>query len=395
MYKVSLKQGRSAPFQGHHPWLFSGAIASVQGNPGPGDTVRVVDHRDAFIAWGLFNPHSQIRVRLYNFKKDEVLNADFWSRRIRQAVDLRTQTLGFKLTPDSAFRLVNSEGDSLSGLTVDRFGAYLSLQFTSLALYQYKDIIIQALAEAVSPEGIILRTEQDMLAEEGLELTDGLLRGDLPQDSLIIAENGVRFAVNLQTGQKTGFYLDQRANRILLDQFAAGKTVLDLCTYSGGFALHAAKAGAKAVTAVDVSAAALELAKSNAALNGFSNMEFIKSDMFKYLEKCLAEGTKYDLIVLDPPKLTRSKGSVQSALKGYLQLNAMAMQCLAADGMLFTCSCSGRVSRSDFLMTLHRAALAAERSLRILEVRGADKDHPVSSSCPESEYLKCVVCYVE
>jgi 23S rRNA (cytosine1962-C5)-methyltransferase len=394
MDTIILKPRRSAPFKGRHPWLFSGAIASLQGNPKPGDWVQVFDDRQNFLAYGLYNPHSQIRVRLYVFEESPP-TTDLWERRIRQSIDLRDKTLGFAPAADSACRLINSEGDGLSGLTVDCFGNYLSVQFTSLALYRHKDHILSALQKLTSCQGIMLRTEQDMLEEENLELKDGIIYGGVPETPLIISENGVRFEVNLQTGQKTGFYLDQRANRILIEQFAAGKSVLDLCTYSGGFALHAAQANAKQVTAVDVSTSALELAQRNAALNGFDNITFHKFDMFKYLEKCLAEGIKYDLIILDPPKLTRSQGSVQSALKGYLQLNSMAMQCLNQGGMLFTCSCSGRVSRDDFLLTLHRAALSVHKQLQILEVRGADMDHPVSSACPESEYLKCVVCYTQ
>ncbi len=394
MDTIRLKAGRSAPFKGHHPWLFSGAIARIEGNPVPGDWVRIVDDKGVFIAYGLYNPHSQIRVRLYAFSESELPTASFWQDRIMNAIRLRESVLAMPAAPDSACRLINSEGDGLSGLTVDRFGDYLSVQFTSLALFVHKDTILNCLESMTKCRGIILRTEQDMLEEENLVLKDGAVRGTLPENPLIISENGVRFEVNLQTGQKTGFYLDQRANRILVEQFAPGKSVLDLCTYSGGFALHAAKAGAKLVTAVDVSASALELALRNAVLNGFDNIAFHKSDMFKYLEKCLTERIKYDLIVLDPPKMTRSRGAVQGALKGYLQLNAMALQCLNQGGVLLTCSCSGRVSRDDFLLTLHRAALSVQKQLQILEVRGADKDHPVSSACPESEYLKCVVCNI-
>jgi 23S rRNA (cytosine1962-C5)-methyltransferase len=395
MNTVYLKEGRSAPFIHHHPWLFSGAIASVAGNPQPADVVKVVDEKGVFIAYGLYNPHSQIRVRLYSFHREDILNDAFWVEKIRQAIYLRETILGFQPGPDSAYRLINSEGDGLSGLTVDRYGNYLSLQFTSLALYHYRDLIYDTLVDLTHPSGIILRTEADILAEEGLQLTDTIAWGEQPSNPVIISENGIRMEINLTTGQKTGFYLDQRANRAMVESFAGGKAVLDLCTYSGGFALHAACAGASGVTAVDVSASALELAKRNAELNGFTNLEFIRSDMFKFLDYCLAEGKKYGLIILDPPKLTHSKGSVQNALKGYLQLNASALKCLSPGGVLFTCSCSGRVSLEDFLLMLHRAALVADKTLRILEIRGADKDHPVLSTCQESEYLKCVVCYAE
>ncbi len=395
MHTVILKPNRSAPFRNRHPWLFSGAIEQIKGNPNPGDWVKVCDDKGAFIAYGLYNPHSQIRVRLYAFTEKEIPSAGFFADKVSSAVALRYNVLGFKADAESACRLINSEGDGISGLTVDRYGSYLCVQFTSLALYCHKDTILNVLSEIPQISGIILRTEADILAEEGLELQDGIAAGKEPSEPVIITENGVRFEVNLATGQKTGFYLDQRSNRTILEKYAAGRSVLDLCTYTGGFALHAAKAGAREVTAVDVSANALELAGRNAVLNGFDEIKFVKSDMFKYLDRCLSEKVKYDIIILDPPKMTRSKGAVQNALKGYLQLNATAMQCLNPGGLLFTCSCSGRISRDDFVLALHRAALSADKSLRILETRGADTDHPVLASCPESEYLKCVVCHIE
>jgi 23S rRNA (cytosine1962-C5)-methyltransferase len=392
---VTIKPGRSNPFKQRHPWLFSGAIASLTGNPQAGDIVKVCDDKNSFIAYGLYNPHSQIRVRLYSFTEDEVPGAAFWQDKIKQAIYLRENTLGFVPAKDNACRLINSEADGLSGLTVDRFGDYLTIQFTSLGIYQFKDVITESLVSLFHPKGIILRTEQDILAEEGLELKDGIIYGEIAQEAIIIKENGISFEVNLSTGQKTGFYLDQRANRAVIERYAKGKTVLDLCTYSGGFALHAAKAGAKEVTAVDVSANALELAEHNAALNNFNNFTFLKSDMFKYLAQCIENEVKFDIIVLDPPKMTHSKGSVNNALTGYVKLNIAALKCLNPHGILITCSCSGRISKTDFASVLHSSALAANRTLRILEVRGADSDHPISVHCPESEYLKCVVCYAE
>jgi len=394
MITAILKPGRSIPFKNRHPWLFSGAISRIDVNPEAGDTIRICDEKEVFIAYGLYNPHSQIRIRLYTFSESDVLNNEFWQKKIRNAIALREKILGFKPKADQACRLINSEGDGLSGLTVDRYGDFLIIQFTSLALYLHKDVIYSELIDIIKPKGIILRTEADILAEENLSLKDGIVWGEQPTQPLVINENDVLFEVNLATGQKTGFYLDQRANRTLLESFAHGKKVLDLCTYTGGFALHAAKGGAKEITAVDVSNSALELAKRNAELNKLITIEFIKADMFKYLDKCISEDRKFDLIILDPPKMTRSRGALQNALKGYLQLNANAMKCLSSDGILFTCSCSGRVSRDDFLLTLHRAAQAANRTLRILEIRGADKDHPVAAACPESEYLKCVICHV-
>lgn len=395
MITITLKSGRSVPFSNRHPWLFSGAIANESGSAEAGAWVRVIDNAGTFIAYGLYNPFSQIRIRLYAFSELDNLTDEFWETKVKQANELREHILDFKTSPNKAYRIINSEGDGLSGLTVDRFGDYLSVQFTSLALYQHKEAIFKALIDITHCTGIMIRTESDMLAEENLELKDGLAYGKLPDEPVVIDENGVLFEINLATGQKTGFYLDQRANRVLLEDYVKNKSVLDLCTYSGGFALHALKAGASKVTAVDISNNALDLAKRNAELNNFDNIEFNKSDMFKYLDKCLESGIKFDTIILDPPKMTHSKGSVNNALSGYLKLNSLALRCLNPNGILFTCSCSGRVSREDFLNLIHRASIIAQRSLRILEIKGADIDHPVSTACPESEYLKCVVCYVQ
>lgn len=395
MHTIMLKAGRSTPFTNRHPWLFSGAIVSETASPQAGEWVRVVDSKGIFIANGLYNPYSQIRIRLYSFDESELLSEEFWYYKIKNAISYRYDILGFSPKPDTACRLINSEGDGLSGLTVDRYGNYLALQFTSLALYQHRDIIIRTLAELTACKGIVIRTEADMLTEENLELKDGLVYGNLPETPVIIKEDDVLFEVNLHTGQKSGFYLDQRANRSFIERFVSHKSILDLCTYSGGFALHSAKAGAKKVTAVDISASALQLAQRNTELNNIDNIEFIKSDMFKYLEKCLSEEKKYDVIVLDPPKMTHSKGAVRNALSGYLRLNTSALQCLNQCGILVTCSCSGRISRDAFLEVLHRASVGTGRYLSIMDIRGADIDHPVSTACPESEYLKCVVCYVK
>jgi 23S rRNA (cytosine1962-C5)-methyltransferase len=395
MKKIELKHGKSAPFRGRHPWLFSGAIGRERGFPTAGDIVSVCDEKGVFIAWGLYNPHSQIRVRLYSWDEDERLDAGFWQEKVAQAIRLRRNIMNLQMTDNHACRLINSEGDGLSGLTVDKYGGYLAVQFTSLALYLHSEAIISCLVAQLSPLGIILRTEQDMLKEEGLELKDGLLWGELPAAPVLIQEQEVTFCVNLSTGQKTGFYLDQRANRSLLNSYAAGKKVLDICTYTGGFALHAAKAGASEVLAADVSPSALELAERNRAQNKLANLSFIKADMFRLLESFHAENRFFDLIILDPPKMTHARSSVQNALNGYHRLNALAMQVLNPGGILFTCSCSGRISRNDFFETIQSASVAAKRFLQIIDVRGADKDHPVAVTCLETEYLKCVICRVQ
>lgn len=387
---VYLKKDRAYPFLNHHPWLFAGAIHHLEGNPEDGDEVKVCSADGSFIAYGLFNSRSQIRVRLYSWKEELHLTEDYWSHLLRNAISLRRDVL-LQLDSQDAMRLVSSEGDGISGLTVDFYSGYLVVQFTSLALYQRKEIVLSILNELVKPCGIYLRTEKDIREEEGLEAKDGLLSGSEPESPLLIKENHIEFEVLLQTGQKTGFYLDQRENRLLARQFAKGRKCLDMCCYTGGFALNMAAGGAESVLAVDVSVSALEVAERNALRNGFHQIRFMKGDAFKTLQHLQMNGDKFDMIVLDPPKFSRSKAAQKQALSGYRNLNEMAMKLLNPQGILFTCSCSGRVSREDFMQVLMESAKAADVNFQVLEQRGAAADHPVSIFCPESQYLKCVI----
>jgi 23S rRNA (cytosine1962-C5)-methyltransferase len=391
--RVVLAPGREGPFLGGHPWVFSGAIASMSPTPADGDEVTVVTSRGDFVGQGLFNGRSQIRVRLYAWRP-RALDDAFFAERIADAVRLRRDVLGLGAA-EGAARLVFSEGDGLSGLTVDRYGSYLAVQFTSLALATRREALLDALESAVSLTGVVLRTEKGILEEEGLELRDGPVRGTLPEGPLEIVDGGLRFQVDLNTGQKTGFYLDQRENRTCAARYADGRTVADVCCYTGGFGIAAATAGARSVTAVDGSAPALELARANAALNGVDAvMDFQRSDAFKWLEAQAAEGRRYGMIVLDPPRFARSRKGVPSALQAYDRLNGLAMACLEPDGILVTCSCSGRVSMEEFSGAVGRASARVGRAVQILERRGQAADHPVSATCLESAYLKCLVARV-
>lgn len=391
--RVTLAPGREGPFLGGHPWLFSGAIHHVDGDPADGQEVEVVDAAGSFIARGLYNGQSQIRVRLYRWEA-EPLDGPFFARRIRDAVALRTQVLGLG-DPHGGCRLVFSEGDGLSGLTVDRYGAYLSVQFTSLALAARRDLILDALEAETGAAGMVLRTEKGILEEEGLELRDGPLRGTVPEEPLEIEDGGLRFGVDLRTGQKTGFYLDQRDNRLRAASFARDRRVADVCCYSGGFTSALATGGARNVVGVDVSASALELAAANAARNRVSEAtSFVRSDAFRWLDAQAAEGNRFDMIVLDPPRFARSRKGVRQALQGYERLNALALSCLEPEGILVTCSCSGRVTPDEFAGAVGRAATRTGRQVQILEARGQAPDHPVATSCPESAYLKCLICRV-
>lgn len=389
--RVTLLPGREPPFLAGHPWVFSGAIASVSGSPADGAEVDVTDAGGRFVARGLFNARSQIRVRLYRWEPEPV-DATFLRDRVAAAVRLRHGALGLG-EAQGACRLVFSEGDGLSGLTVDRYGPWLAVQLTSLALATRREALLDALEAEVGPSGMVLRTEKGILDEEGLELRDGPLRGTLPEGPTEIREGGLTFAVDLRTGQKTGFYLDQRENRSRAAAYARGRSVADVCCYTGGFALALAAAGARSVVGVDASESALALAAHNAERNGLSGgVGFARADAFRWLEGEAAAGRAYDMVVLDPPRFARTRKGVRQALKAYERLNRLALACLEPDGILVTCSCSGRVTPDEFTGAVARAGAAAGRTVQILEARGQAPDHPVAAACPGTAYLKCLIC---
>ncbi|HSG46314.1 MAG TPA: class I SAM-dependent rRNA methyltransferase, partial [Longimicrobiales bacterium] len=320
---------------------------------------------------------------------------DFVGRRVAEAVAIR-EGLGL-VRRDGAARLVFSEADGLSGVVVDRYGDWLAVQFTSLALWQRREGILAALRLHAPSRGILLRTEKGILDEEGLEITDGVLEGEEPDGPVEVEENGLRYTVDLRTGQKTGYYLDQRDNRMRAAAYAPGRRVADVCCYTGGFTLPLLRAGAARVTGVDMSAPALELARANLALNGLDDgrSEFVKSDAFRWLEAAGEAGERYGMVVLDPPRMARSERGLKGALRGYLRLNEAAVRCLEPGGILVTCSCTGRVSRERFVGVLGEVERATGRRIRILEVHGQPADHPVAPTCPETAYLKCVIATVE
>lgn len=388
---VRLKKRRALPFFSRHPWVFAGAIESVTGQPVAGQQVAVRSSEGEFVAFGLFNPDSNIRVRLYSWDEAQRLDDGFWRQRIDEALRLREGL--FRETPtERACRLIFSEGDGLSGLTVDRYGDWLLVQWTSRALAERQPAILEHLRERLAPKGVWLRTEKGIGEVEGLEAADGLLWGEEPSRPLFIEENGLQLGVDVVEGHKTGYYFDQRENRRAVAGYAAGRRVLDAFCYTGGFGLAAAKNGASHVTAVDSSGPALETARANAELNGLSErFRFVDSAAVPFLEQAAASGDKFDLIVLDPPKMARTRSGIDRALKGYLRLNRLALEILAADGILATCSCSGLVEREVFLDVVARAALEAGRTVQLLETRGQAVDHPVSAFCRESAYLKCVI----
>jgi 23S rRNA (cytosine1962-C5)-methyltransferase len=394
--RVRLEAGRERPLLGRHPWVFSGAIRRVEGEPSDGDEVDVYTSDGAFVARGLFNSRSQIRVRLYSWTPGVPLDDAFFAERLARALALR-RALGLLEGERSAARLVFSEGDGLSGLVVDRYGPWIAVQLTSLALARRLDGVLDALEALLHPRGVYLRTEKGILEEEGLELVDGRLRGDEPEEPIPVEEASLTYLVDLRIGQKTGFFLDHRLNRARAAAFAPGRRVADVFCYTGGFTLPLLRAGAASVVGVDVSAPALELARRNAAENGLDGprLELVRSDAFRWLEARAEAGEAFDMVVLDPPRFARSSRGVAQALRGYAGLNELALRCLRPGGILVTCSCTGRVTREAFTSALATAESRTGRRIRVLESRGQGPDHPVSPTCPETEYLKCLICAVE
>jgi 23S rRNA (cytosine1962-C5)-methyltransferase len=389
---VVLKPRRARPFFARHPWVFDSSIERVIGEPAAGDQVDVVTNDGKRIATGLYNPTSTIRVRLYRWD-DGPLDGAFWSRTLAAAARLRSEVL--ELGKDSsAYRLVFSEGDGLSGLTVDRYDRWLVVQFTSLAMYTRRDLILGLLTELTAVEGIIARTDRGVTPKEGLRAGQESTVGSVPLELVTIVEHGLFYRVDLRSGQKSGFYLDQRVNRREVASYCRGKRVLDLFCFSGAFSLNAARMGAVETLGVDSSAPAIELARQNAALNRIENAEFLVGDVLEVLERLALERRRFDVVICDPPKFARQAKDVEHALKGYLRLNVAALQVLEPDGILVTCSCSGLIGRELFTDLLGNVAEQFGSPIQILEQRGQAPDHPVSASCLESEYLKCVVCRV-
>jgi len=389
---IVLKPRKARPFYGRHPWVLDTAIARVDGAPADGDVVDLLSEKGRFIARGIFNGRSRIRVRLYTWNAAEALDEAFWRRRLEAAMRLRTE-LGYD-DPQGAARLVFSEGDGLSGLVVDRYAEYLAVQVTALAMAVRLPQMIAMLVELTRPRGIVLRTERGISRAEGLDLRDGPCWGQMPGELVVISEQGVRFRVDLAEGQKTGFYLDQRENRLAAARYVRGRRVLDMFCYSGGFSLAAAQAGAREVLGVDSSEKALGLARANAELNGLAHVRFQSGDCFETMESLRAAGERFGAVILDPPKFARSRRAVDEALRAYHWLNRLGVELLEPGGILVTCSCSGHVTREDFFDMLFGVAQQSRRNVQVLEQRGAAPDHPVAVTCLESEYLKCFICRV-
>ncbi len=390
---VVLKPRKARPFFGRHPWVLDTAIARVEGEFTDGDVVDLLCDKRRFIARGMINRHSRIRVRLYSWNADEALDDAFFRRRLEQALRLRTQ-IGYD-DPHGAARLVYSEADGLSGLIVDRFGRHLVMQVTALAMSARAPSLVQLLAELASPQSVSLRVDGETAKTEGIRLEPGVVWGELPSEPLQIVEHGLQYEVEPLAGQKTGFYLDQRENRAAAARYLRDRRVLDMFCYTGGFALSAIKLGAaREVLAIDGSARAIAQGEKTAAANNVNGVTFQQEDAFAALDRLREAEEQFGAVILDPPKFARGRQSVNDALRAYHRINRVAVDLLEPEGILVTCSCSGSVLREDFQNMLAGVAEKSGRTIQILENRGASPDHPLNPSCPENEYLKCFICRV-
>lgn len=391
-HKVFLKPKKEQSLQRFHPWIFSGAIAKIDGKPEEGDLVDVYTASNEFIAKGHYQIGS-IAIRVLSFE-DEPIDDNFWLTRLKAAYELR-KTVGLADNPvNNTFRLVHGEGDFLPGLIVDVYGETAVLQAHSVGMHFMRNILAESILKAT--EGVVknvyYKSETTLPFKAELDPTDGFLVGG--DENNVALENGLKFHVDWLKGQKTGFFIDQRDNRALLEKYAAGHAVLNMFCYTGGFSFYAMRGGAELVHSVDSSAKAIDLTNENIALNFGQDPrhEAFSEDAFRYLDRM---GSEYDLIVLDPPAFAKHRSALRNALQGYRKINAKAFEKIRPGGIVFTFSCSQVVSKDDFRTMIFSAAAISKRKVRVLHQLTQPADHPVSVYHPEGEYLKGLVLYVE
>ena len=394
MPSIKLKKGRDKSFNRKHPWIFSGAIDSVKDIETNGETVEIISGDGKFLGYGSYSSHSQISVRVLSFNPDEKIDINFFQKRIENAIGLRKQIINDKTT--NAYRIINAESDLLPGLVVDKYGDYLVCQFLSAGAEYWKKEIVEILINLFNPTGIFERSDVEVREKEGLLPSKGVLYGKQPDELIEIIENGNKFFVDVNLGHKTGFYLDQRDNRKILEQFSSGKEILNCFSYTGGFSVYAVKAGASKVINVDSSAESLTLAEKNFSLNGIdsSKYENIHDDVFKYLRKLRDTNRQFDVIILDPPKFAESVSQIDKAARGYKDINLLALKLLKKNGILFTFSCSGHIVPELFNKIIADAAADAGREVHILKYLTQSPDHTMLTSFPEGLYLKGLICKV-
>jgi 23S rRNA (cytosine1962-C5)-methyltransferase len=390
--RLTLKPGREKSVLRRHPWVFSGAVASVEGYPAPGETVELHASDGQFLARAAFSPSSQIRARVWTFDPAEFVDLDFFRRRIDAAIRARW-TWQSMMSTDS-YRMIHAESDGLPGLIVDRYKDMLVMQSLTAGSEYWKDSLATLVLEAVGLTTLFERSDADVRVLEGLVPCVGLLRGTFNPQPIIITENDQKFKVNIETGHKTGFYLDQRLNRQRVRGLAQGRDVLDCFCYTGGFSVNALAGGAKSVLSVDSSADALSLCRENILLNSLppDRHTGLEGDVFQVLRKLRDEARSFDLVILDPPKFAPTAAQAAQAARGYKDINLLAFKLLRPCGILVTFSCSGGIDSAFFQKIIASAALDAGVEAQILEYLSQAPDHPVALNFPEGAYLKGLVC---
>ncbi|HXZ04263.1 MAG TPA: class I SAM-dependent rRNA methyltransferase [Ktedonobacteraceae bacterium] len=392
---ASLKPHKEESLQGGHLWIFSGALQQPPHWIEPGGLVDVKTSTGQFVARGYYNPRTDIAIRLLTHNIDQAIDEDFLRKRIRSAVDLRKV---FDLNKTNTYRLINSEGDGLPGLIVDRFAEILVAQIHTAGMERLRSRLFDALLEETDTRGILLRNDSLSRRREGLELEEPqVITGGVPMQ-VTVRENDVLFLVDPWQGQKTGFFLDQRDKREALRKYTRAKRVLNCFCYSGSFSIYAALTSEKSrVTSIDISAQAIETARQNFILNGIdpNQHQFLVTDVFDYLEQAQSAGEQFDVVVLDPPAFAKTQGARSQALKAYRRLNTLGIQLLRPGGILLTCSCSGVIGMDDLLGALSHSVQRLQRTVQLLETYTYGVDHPINLAMPETAYLKAVFCRIE
>ncbi len=394
MVDVILKKGKEKAVLQRHPWLFSGAVERIKGKPNNGDIVKLLNDKGDFMAYGFYNSQSRVTLRLLEWDENIEVNDDWFRSKVAVAIAGRQNILADGHT--NTCRLIFSEADYLPGLIVDKYADYLAVQVLTSGIEKNLSVIIDELQKQLNPRGIFDKSDASARQHEGLPTTNQVLAGAHPPEIVTVLENNITYGINIAEGQKSGFYCDQRHNRLLTAQYAKGKNVLDCFSYTGGFTLNCLNSGAASVTSVDSSALAIDTLRNNINLNQFDTTKHtaIQSDVNKQLRALREAGEKFDIVILDPPKYAPSRSALNKASRAYKDLNRMAMLLLNNGGLLATFSCSGAMDIDTFKQVLAWAALDAGKEVQFIYQYCQPEDHPVRASFPEGEYLKGLLCRV-